>query len=135
MQTLNNHCKPPKKAGLARILAAFSYSLAGLRATFSTEAAFRQESCLVAGGLVVLIFLPLSAEWKGLLFFATTAVLVVELINSAIESVVDLASPDYHLLAKRAKDIGSAAVLVSIILTLCLWTGAFVALLSRGFSS
>ena len=73
--------------------------------------------------------LPLSHEWKGLLFFATTTVLVVELMNSAIESVVDLASPDYHLLAKRAKDIGSAAVFVSIALTVFLWIGAFFSIL------
>jgi diacylglycerol kinase (ATP) len=68
--------------------------------------------------------LPLSHEWKGLLFFATTGVLVVELLNSAIESVVDLASSDYHVLAKSAKDIGSAAVFVSITLALILWSGA-----------
>ena len=60
MQTPNTNCKPPRKTGIARILAAFSYSLDGLRSTFSTEAAFRQEGCLVAVCLVVLIFLPLS---------------------------------------------------------------------------
>ncbi len=130
MQTPNTHSKPPRKTGLTRILAAFSYSLAGLRSTFSTEAAFRQEGCLVAVCLVMLAFLPLSSEWKGLLFFATTAVLVVELINSAIETVVDLASPDYHLLAKRAKDIGSAAVLISITLTVFLWIGALYSILA-----
>ena len=124
MQTQNTNCKPPRKTGIARILAAFSYSLDGLRSTLATEAAFRQEGCLVAVFLIVLIFLPLSHEWKGLLFFATATVLVVELLNSAIESVVDLASPDYHLLAKRAKDIGSAAVLVSIGLTAFLWIAA-----------
>ncbi len=129
MMTQNTNCKPPKKTGIDRILAAFSYSLDGLRSTLSTEAAFRQEGCLVAVCLIVLIFLPLSHEWKGLLFFATTAVLIVELMNSAIESVVDLASPDYHILAKRAKDIGSAAVLVSIVLTVFLWIGAFFSIL------
>ncbi len=129
MQTQNPRSKPPKKTGIARILAAFSYSLDGLRSTLSTEAAFRQEGWLVAFCLLVLIFLPLSHEWKGLLFFATTAVLVVELLNSAIESVVDLASPDYHHLAKRAKDIGSAAVLVSIALTVFLWLGAFFSII------
>ena len=71
--------------------------------------------------LVVLLFLPLSLFWKGLLFFATTSILVVELLNSAIESVVDIASPEYHELAKRAKDLGSAAVLVSIVLAVVLW--------------
>jgi diacylglycerol kinase (ATP) len=70
----------------------------------------------------------LSSEWKGLLFLATTAVLVVELLNSAIESVVDLASAEYHDLAKRAKDIGSAAVFVSIALALLLWSGALLSI-------
>ena len=60
--------------------------------------------------------------WKGLLFLATTVVLVVELLNSAIESVVDIASSEYHVLAKRAKDLGSAAVLLSIVLAVVLWS-------------
>lgn len=130
MQTQNTNCKPPRKTGIARIHAAFSYSLDGLRSTLATEAAFRQEGYLVAVCLILLTFLPLSHEWKGLLFFATTAVLVVELLNSAIESVVDLASPDYHHLAKRAKDIGSAAVLVSIALVVLLWIGALSSIVS-----
>ena len=104
------------KIGIARIWAAFFYSLNGLGFAISNEAAFRQEAGIVAILLIVLLFLPLSLLWKGLLFFATTSVLVVELLNSAIESVVDIASPEYHDLAKRAKDLGSAAVLVSIVL-------------------
>jgi len=112
------------KTGIARIWAAFFYSLNGLRFAISNEAAFRQEVCIVAVLLVVLLFLPLSLLWKGLLFFATTSVLVVELLNSAIESVVDIASPEYHDLAKRAKDLGSAAVLVSIVFAIVLWGGA-----------
>lgn len=124
MQQQNMACKPTKKTGIARILAAGAYSLQGLRATFSSEAAFRQELYLVTLASAVLLFLPLSFEWKGLLFFATAAVLVVELLNSAIESVVDLASAEYHELAKRAKDIGSAAVFISIALSLLLWSGA-----------
>ena len=109
------------KTGIARIWAAFFYSLNGLRFAISNEAAFRQEICILVFVLVVLLFLPLSLFWKGLLFFATTSVLVVELLNSAIESVVDIASPEYHDLAKRAKDLGSAAVLVSIVLAVVLW--------------
>ena len=109
------------KTGIARIWAAFFYSLNGLRFAISNEAAFRQEACIVFVLLVVLLFLPLSLLWKGLLFFATTSVLVVELLNSAIETVVDIASPEYHELAKRAKDLGSAAVLVSIVFAIALW--------------
>ncbi len=130
MQPQNTDCKPVKKTGISRLLAAFSYSLDGLRSTLISEAAFRQEICLVALALVALFFLPLSGEWKGLLFLATTAVLVVELLNSAIEAIVDLASPDYHILAKRAKDIASAAVLISIILAVLLWSGAVFSIIS-----
>ena len=67
--------------------------------------------------------------WKGLLFLATTVVLVVELLNSAIESVVDIASPEYHVLAKRAKDLGSVAVLLSIVLAVVLWIVAIFRIL------
>lgn len=63
-----------------------------------------------------------------MLFFATMGVLIVELLNSAIESVVDIASPEYHNLAKRAKDLGSAAVLVSLVLAGLLWLAAFFSL-------
>lgn len=124
MQQKTMNCKPPKKIGMARIFAACTYSMDGIRCTFSTEAAFRQEAFIVGIVSVLLLFLPLSYEWKGLLFFATTAVLVVELLNSAIESVVDLVSADYHILAKRAKDISSAAVFISIGFAVMLWCGA-----------
>ncbi|MCW9096495.1 MAG: diacylglycerol kinase [Ignavibacteriaceae bacterium] len=117
------------KTGIARIWAAVFYSLNGLRLAISNEAAFRQEASIVVVLLVVLLFLPLSLFWKGLLFFATTSVLVVELLNSAIESVVDIASPEYHGLAKRAKDLGSAAVLVSIVFAIVLWAGAIFTIL------
>ena len=113
--------KQTTKTGIARIWAAFFYSLNGLRFAISNEAAFRQEACILVVLLVVLLFLPLSLLWKGLLFFATASVLVVELLNSAIETVVDIASPEYHELARRAKDLGSAAVLVSIVFVIILW--------------
>jgi len=117
------------KTGIGRIWAAFFYSLNGLRLAISNEAAFRQEACIVVVLLVVLLFLPIAILWKGLLFFATTSILVVELLNSAIESVVDIASPEYHDLAKRAKDLGSAAVLVTILVTIVLWGGAIFIIL------
>ena len=115
-----NH-KLTTKTGIARIWAAFFYSLNGLRFAISNEPAFRQEACIIVVLLIALLFLPLSLLWKGLLFFASTSVLVVELLNSAIESVVDIASPEYNDLAKRAKDLGSAAVLVSIVFAMVLW--------------
>jgi diacylglycerol kinase (ATP) len=124
--------KRTTKTGIARIWAAFFYSLNGLRFAISNEAAFRQELCIVVVLFVALGFLPLSLFWKGLLFSATTSVLVVELLNSAIESVVDIASPEYHDLAKRAKDLGSAAVLVSIVLAIVLWGVAIFIILGGG---
>jgi diacylglycerol kinase (ATP) len=123
--------KRTTKTGIARIWAAFFYSLNGLRFAISNETAFRQETFIAVVLLVVLLFLPLSLFWKGLLFFATTSVLVIELLNSAIESVVDIASPEYHDLAKRAKDLGSAAVLVSIVIAIVLW-GVAIFLILQG---
>ena len=131
-QSLNMNRKPTTRTGIGRIRAAFFYSLNGLRFAISSEAAFRQEVCIVVVCLLVLLFLPLSIFWKGLLFSATTSVLVVELLNSAIESVVDIASPEYHDLARRAKDLGSAAVLVSIVLAVVLWGGAVFIILQGG---
>lgn len=123
-----NH-KPKAKSGFSRIWAALFYSLNGFRFAISNEAAFRQEAGIALVVLAALLFLPVSSAWKGLLFFATTAVLVVELLNSAIETIVDMVSPEYHDLAKRAKDLGSAAVLSSIVFATLLWGIAiFIAL-------
>jgi len=110
-----------KKTGIARILAAFHYSVCGLLAAFKEEAAFRQELFLYIVFLPLLFLLPVSHFFKALLLFAHTGVLIVELLNSAIEAIVDLASPDYHPLAKQAKDMGSAAVLLSILVVFALW--------------
>ena len=115
-----------KKKGLARILAAFRYSIYGLQAAFKSEAAFRQEIFLFLVFLPILYYLPVSPVFKAVLLLANTLVLIVELLNSAIEAVVDLVSPEFHTLAKQAKDMGSAAVLVSLILSLLLWGYAFL---------
>lgn len=109
------------KRGLARIFAAFFYSLAGIRSGFSHEEAFRQEALLFILLLPALYLIPVSLEFKALLFTVNCLVLITELLNSAIESVVDLVSPDYNTYAKRAKDMGSAAVLLSISLAVILW--------------
>ncbi len=112
------------KTGIARIFAAFSYSADGLGAAFRHEAAFRQELALYVLLLPLLYLLPVSLPFKCLLFSANTLVLIVELLNSAVESVVDLVSPDYNIYAKRAKDMGSAAVLLSLIIAAGLWASA-----------
>ncbi len=117
---------PSKKTGLARVIAAFNYSLDGLRAAFISEAAFRQEIILFFLLLPVVFFLPVSNYIKCLLLMANTLVLIVELLNSGIEAVVDMTSPEYHKLAKQAKDMGSAAVLLSLLLSVSLWGYALI---------
>ena len=119
----------PKKTGLARILAAFGYSRDGLGAAYRNEAAFRQEVFLFIVFLPILFSLPVSPAFKALLLLANTLVLIVELLNSAIEAVVNLASPKHHHLAKQAKDMGSAAVLISLSLSLTLWGYALFSVL------
>lgn len=118
--------KPAAKTGLARIIAAGGYSWAGLVFAVRREAAFRQELVLYLLLLAVLPFLPLPGLYKLALLALNSLVLIVELLNSAIEKVVDLTSPAYHPLAKQAKDMGSAAVLISLLLSLVGWIAAFV---------
>lgn len=109
------------KTGLIRIWNAFHYSLAGLRAAFKHEDAFRQE-CLLALILIpAALFAPASGTGKAILIGSTLLVLIVELLNSAIEATVDRVSLERHLLAKRAKDIGSAAVLVALLNLALAW--------------
>ncbi len=105
---------------------AAGFSASGLRAAWRFEAAFRQE-CALALVLTPSAFL-LAESWAqaALLVAATLAVLVVELLNSAIEAVVDLVAPEAHELAGRAKDLGAAAVFVSLLLAAAVW--ALVAL-------
>jgi len=125
--------KPRHRKGFTRIWFALIYSFNGLRFAFTKEAAFRQETCIYVLLMIVLCFLPLSIVFKCILFGASTLVLIVELLNSAIESIVDMTAPEYNDLAKQAKDIGSAAVFVSIILSVVLWGWAvFLVLTGRG---
>ena len=124
--------KPTPKTGSARIWAAIFYSLNGLRLAVCNESAFRQELALFSLLLVILFFLPISTSFKGILFLVNTIVLIVELLNSAIESVVDLSSPEYHVLAQQAKDFGSAAVFVSLAMAMVLWLIAIFHILYDG---
>ena len=124
--------KPLPKKGLIRIWFAFVYSLNGLRFAITKEAAFRQEICIYCVLLVVLFVLPLSTVFKCVLFFANTLVLIVEILNSGIESIVDMVSPNYNEFAKRAKDLGSAAVMISIILAIVLWVFAIYFISTHG---
>lgn len=109
------------KTGLTRIWNAFHYSLDGLRAAYRHEDAFRQEVWLAVLLVPVALFLPVSAIGKALMVASVLLVVIVELINSAVEATVDRISLEDHRLAKRAKDIGSAAVLISLINTIAVW--------------
>ncbi len=109
------------KTGLRRIWNAFCYSLAGLAAAFRHEEAFRQEALLAAILVPSALFLPASGAGKALMIVSVILVLIVELLNSGLEAAVDRVSREDHPLAKRAKDIGSAAVFLSLINVPVVW--------------
>ena len=109
------------KRGLARILNAFRYSMAGLAAAYRHEEAFRQETWLALILVPAAFFMPVGGLGKALMVGSVLLVLMVELLNSAIEAVVDRVSLEHHELAKRAKDIGSAAVFVSLANVPAVW--------------
>jgi diacylglycerol kinase (ATP) len=110
------------QTGLRRIWNAFSYSLSGLHAAYLNEDAFRQESLLAAIMIPVALALPLPGVGTALMIGSVLLVLIVELLNSAIEAAIDRISLDRHRLSKRAKDIGSAAVLIALINVLVTWS-------------
>lgn len=109
------------KTGLRRVWNAFRYSLSGLRAAYTCEDAFRQETLLAALLIPLALYLPVGGVGRALMIFSVLLVLIVELLNSAVEATVDRISLDNHHLAKRAKDIGSAAVLFSLINVAAVW--------------
>ena len=101
--------------GIKRILRAFGYSYDGMRAVFASEAAFRQDLlfCGVCG--IALLWLPVASVARAFLLFALFLILFMELINTAIEVIVDRIGEEYHPLAKKAKDIGSLLVLLAFL--------------------
>ncbi|WP_426110232.1 diacylglycerol kinase [Massilia sp. PWRC2] len=109
------------KSGFKRIVGAFGYSLAGFRSAWASEAAFRQEMLLMVVGTVSALSMHISAFEKFMLIGVLVLMLIVELLNSAIEAVVDRISLDQHPLSKNAKDFGSAAVALSILLAATAW--------------
>lgn len=117
--------EPPaykSRGGWRRVWQAGRYSLAGLRAALRHEAAFRQE---LAVGVPLLLLLPWIApgRWQGLLMAGSIVLVwIVELLNSAVEAVADAVSVDHHPLLGRAKDLGSAAVMLSLMLAVVVWT-------------
>lgn len=109
------------KSGVKRIFSAFSYSMDGFKAAWRNEHAFRQELLLVIPGVIVALLLPLPPLRKLALVAVLLLILIVELINSAIEAVVDRVSFEHHPLSKNAKDLGSAAVFLAIVLAGATW--------------
>ncbi len=115
MNTIN------KNTGLTRLLKAFGYSMQGFAACFRSEAAFRQEA---AASLLIVplgLWLGQTGVERALLAGSWLLVPIVEMLNSAIEAVVDRIGPEHHTLSGQAKDIGSAAVFLAISLFLLVW--------------
>jgi diacylglycerol kinase (ATP) len=114
------------KRGLQRILNATRYSLDGLRAAWDNEDAFRQEVTLAVILVPTALLLPLPLVETILLVGVVVLVLIVELLNSGIEAAIDRDSYEINALGKRAKDIGSAAVMLSLLLALGTWLAVLV---------
>ena len=109
------------KTGLTRVWNAFHYSMAGIVAAYRNEDAFRQEVWLAALLVPLALWLPASGTGKALMIASLLLVIVVELMNSAVDAAVDRVSLERHHLAKRAKDIGSAAVFVALVNAVVVW--------------
>jgi diacylglycerol kinase (ATP) len=116
METRHKH-----HPGLSHAWHATGIALQGLRAAWRHEDAFRQEVLVAAVAIPVALFTPASNLGKALMIASILLVLIVELFNSALEATVDHTSLEHHPLAKRAKDIASAAVLLSIVNALVVW--------------
>jgi diacylglycerol kinase (ATP) len=110
------------KTGLRRIWNALFYSLDGLTSAFRHEHAFRQEVILAAFLVPLALWLPAGGIGKALMIASIVLVLIVELLNSAVEAAIDRISLERHELAKRAKDVGSAAVMLALINVVIVWT-------------
>jgi diacylglycerol kinase (ATP) len=112
------------RTGIDRVIHAAGYSVAGLRAAYDSESAFRQESWLAL--VLVPLGLWLGRSWleAAVLIGSVMLVLIVELLNSAVEAAIDRVSFEWHDLSKRAKDLGSAAVFLSLLLCAGIWLAA-----------
>lgn len=109
------------KTGVIRIVHAFFNSLAGLRDAWRHESAFRQEVLLAAVLIPGACVAPATPVEKALLIGSVLLVVIVELLNSSVEAAIDRISFDHHSLSRRAKDIGSAAVFVALVLLAIVW--------------
>jgi diacylglycerol kinase (ATP) len=110
------------KTGLRRLINAFGYSMEGLSAAYKNEDAFRQELRLAVVLIPLAAYLGNTGIERAMMIACVFLVVIVELLNSSVEATVDRISLDHHLLAKRAKDIGSAAVLLSLLNLVVVWS-------------
>ena len=130
MDTPARHEEAAPDIGLARIPRAFGYALEGLAGAWRREAAFRQEVIAAAVLIPVAALLPLPIGHRLALACSVLLVMIVELLNSSVESAIDRISPERHELSKRAKDSASAAVLMTIAMAALVWialVGAWLA--------
>jgi diacylglycerol kinase (ATP) len=120
-----------KNGSLARLKRAFVVSINGMQTAWKGEEAFRQEVCVAIVAVPVAFLLPISLTLQFILAGSLFLILAVELLNSAVEAAIDLVTEDEHPLAKNAKDMGSAAVLVCIILAVLVWSVVLIPLLIK----
>lgn len=117
---------PPPATGIKRIFKAAGYSWQGIVYAWRNEAAFRQEFVLFTVASMIAIFSPVSPVEKAVLIGSVALVIIVEILNSAIEAVVDRFGKEFHLLSKAAKDMGSAAVFISLAAAALIWLIIFL---------
>ncbi|MGN1063616.1 MAG: diacylglycerol kinase [Alphaproteobacteria bacterium] len=107
--------------GVKRILKAFTYSYAGFISAFRYEAAFRQDLVVFIAGTIAAVLMPVEMTARALLISSLILILLMELVNTGLETVIDRISEEYHILSKRAKDIGSLLVLIAFVNAAVIW--------------
>ena len=117
-----NMAAPPDNKGMKRVYNAFFFSMHGISACFRTEEAFRQEAFLAAIMVPIGLWLGETPAEKAILLSCVVLVLIVEILNTAVERAIDRISFEKHELSKEAKDMGSAAVFFSLVLCGAVWT-------------
>ena len=107
--------------GFSRIIHAFKYSFDGMAATFKSESAFRQDIVVCIIAAILQHFLNVSTMAHIVMLCSLWFIIIAELVNTAIETIVDRIGPDQHPLSKKAKDIGSAIVMITFVFVILLW--------------
>lgn len=119
---MSEHHNKPGNTGIKRVFKATGYSINGIKSAFQSESAIRQELALCVIFIPIAFFLDISKMETIVLIGVLVITLILELINSAIETIVDRIGPEHNELSGKAKDIGSAAVMISILFALFAWS-------------